>query len=137
MFNYGNRDAKDIGFLKRVFSQHPSNLLATDHDHGNGIHHGRHQTCHGVSRARSRSNEYRCRFSSGPSVSVGHVNGTLFVANKDKLHFGFDGFESVENWNRGTAGITKYVLDTEIVQSLNKSLGAVVFVLSHAKIRQN
>ena len=59
------------------------------------------------------------------------------MANKDKLHFGFDRFQSVKNWNRGTAGITKYVLDTEIVQSLNKSLGAVVFVLSHAKIRQN
>ena len=58
------------------------------------------------------------------------------MANKDKLHFGFDRFQSVKNWNRGTAGITKYVLDTEIVQGLDQGLGPIVFLLRHTKIRQ-
>ena len=56
VFNNGDRDAKDVGFLERVFSQHPSHLLATNNDHRNRVHHRRHKSRHCITSTRTRGN---------------------------------------------------------------------------------
>ena len=56
---------------------------------------------------------------------------SLFVANKNKLHFSFDCFQGVKNWDSCPARLAEYKFYAEIVERFDKSLSSVECVVAH------
>jgi hypothetical protein len=53
------------------------------------------------------------------------MNGSLFVAHENELHFGFDRFQRVKNGDGGSAGVAENELNAEIVEGFDESLCSV------------
>jgi hypothetical protein len=60
------------------------------------------------------------------------VNGTLFVADQNEFHLGFDCLERVKNGYGSTSRISENVFDSEVVEGFDERLRTVEgFVLGH------
>ena len=131
VLHHRDGDAENVGFLERVLAEHPRHRLTGDHEHRHRIHHRGHQAGDGVSRTGAGSHQHGGRPTGGAGVAVGHVHGSLLVADEDELHLGFDRLERVENRDRRSAGISENVFDPEVVEGLDKRLCAVHLIFTH------
>ena len=131
VFYYGNSDSENVGLLEGVLAQHPGDLLSADHDHGDGIHLCSHESGDGVSSSWSGSDKNGSGLSGGAGVAVSHVHGALLVTNEDEFHLRFHRFEGVENWNRGSSGISEDVFDSQVIEGFNEGLCSVELLLAH------
>ena len=77
------RDAGDIGFLKRVRAEQLAADLSGDADDGRGVHHGRGDAGDHVRRAGTGGCDGDAHFAGGARVAVGHVRGALLVTHQD------------------------------------------------------
>jgi predicted ATP-dependent Lon-type protease len=53
------------------------------------------------------------------------------VTNKNKLHFGFDCFQGVKNWDSCSARVSEYEFYAEIVERFDESLSSVECLIAH------
>ena len=76
------RDAGDVGFLKRVRANQLAADLAGDADDGRGVHHRGGDAGDHVGRARTRGRDGHADAAARARIAVGHVRGALLVADQ-------------------------------------------------------
>ena len=77
------RDAGDVGFLKRIGAEELAADLAGDADDRRRIHHGRGDAGDHVGRARTGGGHSHADFAGRARIAIGHVRRALLVAHQN------------------------------------------------------
>ena len=109
MLGYGQRDAGDVDFLKRVGAEHLAGDIAGDADDGNGVEHGGGDAGDEIGGAGAAGGDGHADLARGARVAVGHVRRALLVAHEHVM----DGelAQRVVGGQDGAAGIAEDVRD--------------------------
>jgi hypothetical protein len=117
----GAGDPDGVGLLKPIRADHEGRDLAGQDNQGDAVHQGIGQACHGIGRAGAGCDKHHTGFAGGPCIALGHVDGTLFMANKDVADVVLLENLVIDRQDR-PAGIAKDDLDPLILQGLNHHL---------------
>ena len=116
------RDAGDVGFLKRVGSDQLAADLTGDADDRRAVHHRRRDAGDHVGRPRTRGGDGDADLAARARVAVGHVRRALLVADEHVANRILQ--HGVVRGQDRAAGIAEHVLDVQVRERLAEYFGA-------------
>ena len=116
------RDAGDVGFLKRIGADQLAAHLAGNADDRRGIQHRGGDAGNHIGRARAGGRNGHANFSAGARVSVRHVGRALLMPHQNVMDVAV--LQSVISRQNRAAGISEDVLHAFALQALPKNARA-------------
>ncbi len=116
-------DTDHVGFLEGVGADHGARHLTGNDHHRDRVHEGSGDTGDGICRARAGGHQHHAGLASRACIAIGHVGGSLLVANQDM----FDGLfleKRIVDMQNGTARVPVDVLNAFVTQGADDHFSA-------------
>ena len=117
-----HRNASDVDFLKRVFSQKRSGDITSDCHNRRRVHICRGDSCDKIRGTRAARREHDSDFSGGTGVAVRSVRSTLFVRRENVANAALVFVKLVIDVQNIAARISKYSVNALLDKALDYNL---------------